>query len=351
MIQECDFQVSLTADFYDSDGQLKYNDIGLDLLQANPLVELSRFAEHEPEVKPHQLTSCNGVIVLTPKVTANSLTQSEKLLGIGRFGVGYDSVDVSACTAADVVLFITAGAVDYSVAEATVGWMLDLCHNSRMKDLLVRAARWNDRSQFMGRELRDRTLGVIGFGGIGKALVKMLSGFRMNTPLIFDPFVASDTIAEAGGRSVSLDELLSQADFVSLHCPLNQHTKNLISARELALMKPTAYLLNTARGGIVDEAALFEALATNRIAGAALDCFVGEPLLTPPSFATLDNVILAPHSIAWTDELFREIGRAACQGMLDLFAGERPHGVVNPEVFDRPPFQAKWDRIRDKGND
>jgi phosphoglycerate dehydrogenase-like enzyme len=342
------FRVALTNDFYDAEGQLKYRDIGLDLLESDSGMAVERFATHQPEMQPDQLNGINGVVVLTPRVTTHSLSASHDLLAVGRFGVGFDNVDVGACTAADVALFITAGAVDYTVAEATVGWMLMLAHQARIKDQLVREARWNDRSRFMGRELRDRTLGVIGFGGIGRALVKMLAGFSMNTPIVFDPFVAPEVIAEAGCRSVTLDELMAQADFVSLHCPLNDHTRNLIAARELGLMQPTAYLLNTARGGIVDEEALYTALASRQIAGAALDCFVGEPLLTRPKFAELDNVVLAPHSIAWTDELFRDIGRAVCQGMLDLAAGRRPRGVINPEVFERPGFQAKWARIRNQ---
>ena len=340
------FRIALTGDFYDAAGHLKYRDIGLSLLEAASGIEVSRFAEHRPELAPEQLAGINGVVVLTPRVTAASLTASQDLLGLGRFGVGFDSVDVAACTAADVALFITTGAVDYSVAEATVGWMLALTHHIRIKDQLIREARWDARSRYMGSELRDRTLGVVGFGGIGRSLVKLLSGFSMQTPLVFDPFLSAAAIEAAGARSVTLDELLSQADFVSLHCPLNEHTRNLISARELALMKPTAYLLNTARGGIVDEESLYQALSTRQIAGAALDCFVGEPLTTPPKFAELDNILLAPHSIAWTDELFRDIGRAACQGLLDLSAGRRPRGVVNPEVFDRPSFQDKWHRLR-----
>ena len=197
----------------------------------------------------------------------------------------------------------------------------------------------------MGSELRERTLGLIGFGGIGRAVVQLLSGFGMQTPLVFDPLVAPSVAAAAGARSVSLDELLAQADFVSLHCPLNEQTRDLISARELALMKPTAYFINTARGGIVNEDALYAALSAGRIAGAALDCFVGEPLTKAPPLAQLDNVLLAPHSIAWTHELFRDIGRTACQGMLDLAHGRRPKGVVNPEVFDRPGFLSKWKRL------
>ncbi len=339
------FRVGLTNDFYDASGQLKYRDIGLSVLESAKDVEFERFADHRPEIEPDQLVGLNGVLVLTPRVTTRTLSASENLLVLSRFGVGFDNVDVPACTAADVVLLITAGAVDYSVAEATVAWMLALGRHVRIKDKLIRESRWEDRSQFMGGELRGRTLGVVGFGGIGRTLVKLLSGFGMQTPLVFDPFISPAAIAEAGGRSVPLDELLIQSDFVSLHCPLNEKTRNLISSRELSLMKPSAYLLNTARGGIVDEEALYTSLKSRQIAGAALDCFIGEPLTAPPKFAELDNVLLAPHAIAWTHELFRDIGRMACQGMVDLTEGKRPHGVVNPEVFDRPGFQAKWQRL------
>ncbi len=340
------FRVALTADFYDAEGRLRYADIGLGLLARSGGFDVQRFAEHRPEIGPDQVAGVNGVIVLTPRVTAHSLSQSSDLLAIGRFGVGYDSVDVAACTAADVVLFITAGAVDRSVAEATIGWMLALTHRIRMKDRLVREGRWDERSQYMGSELRDRTLGVIGFGGIGRALVRLLAGFGMNPPLVFDPFVSASAMAESGATPVTLDDLLAQADFVSIHCPLNAQTRNLIGARELAMMKPTAYLINTARGGIVEEDGLFDALNKGRIAGAALDCFLAEPIVSPPRWAALDNVLLAPHAIAWTDEMFRDIGRAACQGMIELAEGRRPRGIVNPEVFDRPGFQEKWKRIR-----
>jgi phosphoglycerate dehydrogenase-like enzyme len=339
------FRVALTADFYHATGATKYRDIGLKLFDDCNRIVVSQFSEHRPEIASKQLTGINGVIVLTPRVTVQSLTQSEDLLAIGRFGVGFDSVDVKACTAADVLLFITAGAVDRPVAEATVGWMLALTHHFRMKDRLVREAKWDERSQYMGSELRDRTLGVIGFGGIGQTLVRLLAGFGMKQPLVFDPYAHPSAVSELGVRSVSLDELLEQSDFVSLHCPLNEHTRNLIGARELGLMKPTAYLINTARGGIIDEAALTDALTSRSIAGAALDCFQVEPLTVPPIFSQFDNVLLAPHCIAWTDELFRDIGRAACQGMIDLSAGKRPRGIVNPEVLDRPGFVEKWKRL------
>ena len=153
--------------------------------------------------------------------------------------------------------------------------------------------------------------------------------------------------AELGVELVELGELMRRADFVSVHCPLNEATRGLIGAAELAQMRPDAYLLNTARGGIVDEDALYEVLAQGRIAGAALDCFAGEPVTAPHRFGELDHVLLAPHSIAWTEELFRDIGRTACRFMVDLSLGRRlERGVVNPEVFDRPGFQDKWQRVQ-----
>jgi phosphoglycerate dehydrogenase-like enzyme len=164
--------------------------------------------------------------------------------------------------------------------------------------------------------------------------------------LAFDPFVDPAAANQIGARLVGLNELLAQVDFVSIHCPLNAKTRGLIGARELALMKPDAYLLNTARGGIVDEDALYETLKARRIAGAAIDCFAQEPVISPHALAELDNVLLAPHSIAWTDELFRDIGRAACQVMVDLSLGAKPRGVLNPEVFAQPGFEAKWRRYR-----
>ncbi len=339
------FCVALTADFYDEHGKAKFNDLGLSVFDNHDHIELTRFDEFRREIAPMQFADCAGVVVLTPQVTAASLANSDRLLAIGRFGVGYDSVDVNACTQHNVLAMITSGAVDRPVAEATIGWMLALTHNMLVKDRLVRTGQWDERSKYMGCELRERTLGIIGLGGIGRKLVSLLQGFGMRQPIAFDPMVPKSVLDELGVRSVSLNELLSTADFVSIHCPLNAQTRGLIGASQIALMKPDAYLLNTARGGIVDEQALYEALKSKRIAGAALDCFEGEPITQPHRFGELENVLLAPHSIAWTSELFRDIGRTACQSMLDLSLGKRPIGVLNPELFDSPVFRAKWSSI------
>lgn len=340
------FTVILTADFYDSTGATKYRDIGLSVLAKHPHIDQQVFQEHRPKIGPDQIGGAQGVIVLTPAVTTESVSRAEELLVIARFGVGYDAVDVRACTAADVLVTITRDAVSRPVAEATVGWMIALSHHLRIKDGLVRAGQWDERSKYMGCELRDRTLGVIGLGGIARKTIELLRGFDMQPPLAFDPYCTPETAAAHGARLTSLEDLLRQADFVSIHCPLTEKTRGLLGARELALMKPGAYLLNTARGGIVDEDALYELLRARRIAGAALDCFAQEPVTSPHRFGELENVLLAPHSIAWTDELFRDVGRAACQVMVDLSLEVKPAGVVNPEVFDRPGFKAKWERHR-----
>ena len=340
------FCIALTADFYDENGKPRYADFGLDTFQGHNRIRVTKFHEHRAEITPDQLEGCNAVLVMTPRVSDASIAGNEDLLIVSRFGVGYDSVDIEACTARNVLVTITPGAVDRPVAEATIGWMLALTHNILQKDRLVRAGAWNDRSFHMGCELRDRTLGVIGLGGIGRKLLELLKGFGMRQPIAFDPFVPPEVLKEMGVRPVGLEELLSTADFVSLHCPLNEKTRGLIGREEIRLMKSDAYLLNLARGGIIDEDALFEALSNRHIAGAALDCFEVEPVLTPHRFGQLDNILLAPHSIAWTHELFRDIGRTACKSMLDVSLGKRPFGVVNPTVLDQPEFQRKWDRIQ-----
>lgn len=339
------FHVALTADFYGPGGEPKFADVGLSGFKEHPHIRVRPFAEHRLQIGADQLVGANGVIVLTPQVTQQTVAAADDLLAVGRFGVGYDSVDVAACTAADVLVLITAGAVDRPVAEATVGWMIGLTHHARVKDLLARKGKWDDRSRYMGRELRDRTLGIIGLGGIARKLLELLANWGMNRPVAFDPYVDPAVAAKLGVRVVELEELMRVSDFVSIHCPLTDNTRGLVGRRELALMKPGGYLINTARGGIVDEDALYDALKQGRIAGAALDCFATEPIVGPHRFGEFENVLLAPHSIAWTNEMFRDIGRAACQDMIDLSLKRTPRGIVNSEVLQRPGFQRKWARL------
>jgi phosphoglycerate dehydrogenase-like enzyme len=325
------FNVALTADFL-TDGKLVYDDIGLSVLDRAGL-PYQFFSNHEPVVSPEQMKGYNALICLTPKITADSLAQSSEWIAIARFGVGYDGVDVRACTEADVALFIAAGAVNHSVAEAIVGWMLALNHRVLRKDRLIREGKWAERSKWMGSELRGKRVGIIGLGGIGSTLVGLLQPFGVEVAA-YDPYV------DRGIRRVDLRELLSTSDYVVVTCPLTEQTRGMLGREQLALMKRSAYLINTARGGIVDEAALYELLRDRKIAGAAVDVFASEPVTSHPFFE-LDNVLLAPHSIAWTDELFEEIGTMCCRQLVTLSRGDIPPGLVNKEVLERPGFISK----------
>jgi phosphoglycerate dehydrogenase-like enzyme len=334
------FVVGLTADFL-SEGKLLYRDIGLQTLKEENGVEYRFLSRHEPTLASDLIKDLDVLICLTPSVTASTLTQARRLVAICRFGVGYDAIDVQACTDADVGLFIAAGAVNYSVAEAVVGWMLALGRHVIRKDRMARNGQWNERAKWMGSELRGKIVGIIGLGGIGGCLVELLRPFRVSGIWTFDPYVSEGRLKALGVRAVLLAELLQVADFVVVTCPLTDETRGLLGAAELALMKPEAYLINIARGGIVDELALVELLKQRRIAGAAFDVFAKEPSDARHPFCALDNLILAPHSIAWTHELFQEIGSMCCRQTVQLLHGTIPSGLVNQEVSQRPGFLQK----------
>ena len=274
------FRVGVSPDFYGQDGAARYDDFGLRAFGGTPAVASTMAAGDGAELTPAQVSGSHGILVLAKRVTAATVAGSAaaSLVAVSRFGVGYDSVDVEACTANDVAVLIAAGAVDHSMAEATVGFMLQLTHRSLAKHLLVADGGWDERSNLMGAELRDRVFGAIGLGGIARATVRMLAGFRMAPPIAYDPYADPKAARALGVRLVSLDECLAEADFVSVHCPLNAATRGLLGAAELSKMKRGSYLINTARGGIVSEDALLAELNAGRIAGAATDCFETEPV-------------------------------------------------------------------------
>ena len=341
------FRVARTADVFHDDGRMKGRDQALTVFDSCTHIECFTFEEHLPHISAEQIQDTQGILVWSPWVDKQTLATPNDLLVVSRLGVGYDKVDVDACTQADVAVFIAVGAVDRPMAEATVGWMIALGHHVLAKDRLSRNGQWSESFNYIGKELRDRTLGTVGLGGIARELIRLLGTFKMNKPVAFDPFLDPQVAQELGVELIELDELMKRADFVSVHCPLSDQTRGLIGSSQLELMQPHAYLINTARGGIVDEQALYDALKSNQIAGAAIDTFVDEPFTQPPIFSDLENVLLAPHAIGVTDELMRDMGNAAGQAILDLSLGRRPSkGAVNPEVFDRPGFQEKWHRLR-----
>ncbi len=329
------FKVGITKDFLTSDGKLVYKDMGLDILDNAPGIEYEFIKTHQSPVTPAMLHGYDAVLSLAPAYNKTSFEGVRTLKAICRFGVGYDMVDLDACNDAGIIVTITRGAVNYSVAESVIAWMLALSHRVLQKDALVRKGKWADRTLYMGSELRNKTLGIIGLGGIGGKLVQMLENFGMNTPIAYDPYANKEVATKYNVQLVELNTLLSESDFISVNCPLTNETRNLVGAKELSLMKKDAYIINTARGGIINEKDLLEVLKAKSIAGYATDVFETEPATSDNALFELDNVILAPHSIAWTDELFSEIGRMACRQLVQIAEGKKPDHVVNTQILDQ----------------
>jgi phosphoglycerate dehydrogenase-like enzyme len=335
-LPEDEFRVALTGDFLAPEGTVGLGDIGLDLLARQPGVSyefLQRFGGGE--LPAGSLSDYDAVIVLGARVSAASLEAAPRLRVIARFGVGYDSVDVDACTTAGVLLTITPDGVRRPVATAALALLLALAHRLPDKDRLVRTDRWNEKIKFMGTGLIGRTLGVIGWGNIGRELTRIVEPFGFQR-LATDPFVDGATAAGSGVELVSLDELLSRADFVVVTCALTPETHHLLDSTRLARMKPTAFLVNVARGPVVDQEALTRALQARAIAGAALDVLEREPPDPKDPVLGLDNVILSPHALAWTDDMALTTGSSAISSVLDVAAGRRPPYVVNRAVFEHP---------------
>lgn len=260
------------------------------------------------------------------KVTAEVLAAGKRLRVVGRAGTGVDNIDVDAATRRGIVVVNAPASNSVAVAELTIELVLALARQIPQAHLSLTSGKW-ERNRFMGFEVRGKTLGLIGLGRIGAETARRARGLEMHI-LAYDPVVSTDRAAQIGVTLATLDEVLALSDFVSLHVPLIEATRNLIDARRLAQMRPTAYLLNVARGGIVDEAALAEAIERKQIAGAALDVFaieppVGNPLLGHP------RVIVTPHLGASTLEAQALTGVDVAEGVLAALAGGTPRYAVN----------------------
>jgi len=343
------FRVGLTRDFLKVDGSLAFRDIGLDLLERAPGVtwEFLPLPLTSPptaatsEVQAVQARNYDALLVLAPSVSAATLAGNDRLVLVARFGVGYDNVDVAACTRAGVLLTITPDGVRRPVATSVLAYMLALSLRMFDKDRLTRAGRWDEKLDCMGVGLTGRTLGIIGLGNIGREIVRLARPLGMRH-VAFDPYLSASDAANEGVEPVGLETLLRASDVVSINCALTPETHHLLNADRLELMKPTAYLINTARGPIVDQRALTDALAAQRLAGAALDVFETEPIDLTNRLLGLDNVIVAPHAICWTDECFQAMGESACRSIVDLAAGHLPRFVVNREVLEHPRVRERF---------
>ena len=281
-----------------------------------------------------EIQGCSGLLVRTAEIPASVIEAGKSLKVIARHGVGYDNINVAAATRRKIPVCITPRANALSVAEHVLTLMLALAKRIVPYDAATRKNDWEVRNSYGAIDLNGRVLGILGMGRIGSLVCKKAkAGFDMEI-LAYDPLIPAEAMEQAGAKVVKgIPELLKAADVVTVHVPSSPQTKGLIGVKELAMMKPTAFLINTARGPLVDEAALVQALKEKQIAGAGLDVFDPEPPKADNPLYTLPNVVLTPHSAGLTVECVIRMATHAAQAIMDVLEGRRPEGVINPEVF------------------
>jgi D-3-phosphoglycerate dehydrogenase len=322
------FKVGVSRDLLTKSGEPCFDPRAFEVLAGNPAIEWEWIAEDVPEITPEIASRYDGLHVNLPKVTKASIGGADcRVKIISRNGVGYDSVDVAACAAKGILVTNTPFAVRRPVAVATLTMLFALAGQLLQKNELSRTGRWNDRVDYMGQGLTTRTLGVVGAGGIGQEILRLARPFFANM-IAADPFADKALISSLGAEILSLDDVMRQSDFVVVCALLTKDTHHLINADKLAMMKPTAYFLNMGRGPITDEAALIAALKAGKIAGAGLDVTEQEPVQNDNPLLKMDNVIVTPHALCWTDECFREIAETALQSIVDRSLGKTPRHVV-----------------------
>jgi D-3-phosphoglycerate dehydrogenase len=330
------FKVGVTRDLLRPDGTPAFDARAFDELRANPAITWEWLPEDVPEITPEIAARYDGLHVNLPKVTARSVSGGDcRVKVIARNGVGFDSCDVAALSAKGIVLTNTPIAVRRPVAVAALTMIFALAGRLLKKNEIVRAGRWNDRTLYMGQGLTSRTLGIVGAGSIGLELATLSRPF-FGRVVMADPYADAGRVAAAGAELVPLDDLMRAADYVVVACLLTDETRHLINETRLGLMKPSAYLVNMARGPIVDEAALARVLAAGGILGAGLDVTEVEPIDASSPLLAMENVIVTPHALCWTDECFLDIAATALRSIVDVSLGRRPAHVVNPVVLDAP---------------
>ena len=322
------FRVGLTRDLLTRDGEPSFGRGPLAQLDGDPRIEWEFLPQALDEITPDIMARYDGLYVNTPRVSAASVARADRRVKIvSRHGVGYDAVDVGALAAQGVIATNTPVAVRRPVAVAALTFIFALAGRLIEKDRLTRAGRWNERTSHMGLGLTTRTLGVIGAGGIGRELLALARpfGWRM---LAADPYVDPAPLAALGAECVPLERLLRESDFVVATVLLNRETRHLMNAARFAQMKRSAYFINLSRGPIADEGALIAARKGGAIAGAGLDVFEQEPVAPDNPLLAMDNVLVTPHALCWTDECFDAIAREGLACIADFANGRTPNSVI-----------------------
>jgi len=308
---------------------------GWAVIEARDDVEGVAFQPNLPKADFHKiLEEASGICLGVTPFSDPELDAAPLLEVVSRIGVGYDAVDVPALTRRKIPLMIGGTSNSVSVAEAGVFLTMSLARKGAMMDTMVKEGRWHDRYNNMPVDLYAKTVLIIGFGKIGTRSARRFAAMETNV-LVYDPYMYSETIRGNGYEPVDdLDAAVARADFITIHCPKTPETVGMFDAARIGKMKRTAFLVNTARGGIVDEKALYDALKNNRIAGAALDVFVEEPPPNDNPLLKLPNFIAAPHVAGVTREAVDRMGIVAVQNVLSVFDGKpTKDNVINKEVL------------------
>ena len=283
-----------------------------------------------------EIAGVEGVIVRTAPFPREIMEAAKELKVIGRHGVGVDNIDVKAATEKGIVVVNTPNANATSVAEHTVTAIGALAKRVAPYDRATREGRWEIRNSYKAVDLDGKTLGLVGIGRIGSMVARRVAAAFNMKVIAFDPYVRAEAARELGVTlCAQMEEVFRQADVVSLHTPLTTETRRFVNAERLSLMKPSAFLINLSRGEVVDEKALYEALKSGVIAGAAIDVYESEPPPADSPLFALENILLSPHSAALTQECVIRMATGAAEGVVDLLSGKRPQFVVNPDVFKR----------------
>lgn len=306
------------------------------ILEKHANVKLASSILEDALVK--EVEDVDVIMVAYAKITRKVIEAAKRLKGIVRYGVGIDNIDVKAATDHGVYVVNIPDYGISTVAEYTMCLMLALARKIIHADRIMRTASWgtwtSQPRSVRGVDLEGKILGIIGLGNIGRAVAKRAKAFGMKV-IAYDPYIDKSIAEDLGVEMTDLETLLRTSDFVSIHAPLTNETRHMIGERELRIMKRTAYIINTARGAIIDERALVKALSEGWIAGAGLDVYEKEPPALDNPLLKMDNVILSPHIAFYTEEAVRRLEMTAVEEAIRILSGEVPSRLVNKEVLQR----------------
>ena len=333
--------------------------IYLDLIATRPEIGLDKLENDTPEAAAapfvpaapaYLVSSARDELPAQFHVNKDLLGRAPNLLIVSTGGAGYDTVNVKDCTDAGVLVVNQTGGNADAVAAHVLGMMLMLSKQVVQVNNALRKGTMKDRNIYMGNDINNKTIGIVGLGNVGRRIAKLCATVFDMKVLAYEPYHDEKTIAERNATKVELDELLRRSDFVSINCPLDDTTRNMISTRQFGLMQKHAYFITAARGFITDEKALEEALRNKQIAGAGLDVFSKEPPAMDHPLLQFDNVIASPHTAGVTKEARAKMGKFAAEQLILTLDGKKPPRMVNPEVW--PAYARRFERtfgIRPEG--